>query len=283
MRRKYLLILIASVVIISCKKDKDTGNPGNPPVVPPVPNPPVQPVQTVFLKDLTIAGLPSPFYHFEYDGRGRQGFANYASGLLMYDLSYQGKWLAELRNNVIVNKDRLEYSYDTDARVNLIRYVDSNGLLFKRVRLWYDGQKLIRLERYRKIGADFILEKIMLFTYYADGNLLEIAERHPALGGQNEINFTLRFEQYDNKINTDGFTLIHNEFFEHFVFLPQVQIQKNNPGKLIRSGDGVNLEINYTYTYNDNNAPLTKRGNGIFLTGANAGQQFQTSSVFSYY
>jgi hypothetical protein len=39
------------------------------------------------------------------------------------------------------------------------------------------------------------------------------------------------FEQYDNKVNVDGFSLIHDDFFDHLVLLPGVQLQKGNPGR----------------------------------------------------
>jgi hypothetical protein len=56
MHRRYLLFVIAIFVLASCKKDKYIS-----PVIPaPV-------IPTVFLKDVVIPRLPSPYYHFEYD------------------------------------------------------------------------------------------------------------------------------------------------------------------------------------------------------------------------
>jgi hypothetical protein len=49
-----------------------------------------------------------------------------------------------------------------------------------------------------------------------------------------------------------------------------------------RSGDGVNYAIDYSYDY-DANRPLSKTGVPTFLTGANAGQTFETSAEYSYY
>jgi hypothetical protein len=37
---------------------------------------------------------------------------------------------------------------------------------------------------------------------------------------QPENNFTDRFEQYDDKINTYGFSLLHNNFFDQLILLP---------------------------------------------------------------
>ncbi|HEX3167771.1 MAG TPA: hypothetical protein VHQ93_15990, partial [Chitinophagaceae bacterium] len=111
----------------------------------------------------------------------------------------------------------------------------------------------------------------------------ELTYHYFAFNGQTDAVFTDRFEKYDNKINVDGFGLLHNEFFDHLVLLPGVQLQKNNPGKETRTGNAENYAVNYIYTYNEKNLPLTKKGNLTILTGNNAGQQFETNSVFSYY
>jgi len=73
------------------------------------------------------------------------------------------------------------------------------------------------------------------------------------------------------ELNVDGFSLIHNEFFDHLFLLHGVQLQKNNPGKETRTGDGVNYTVDYTYTYDSRNAPLTKKGDLLMLNGATGG------------
>ena len=123
----------------------------------------------------------------------------------------------------------------------------------------------------------------MRFSYHPDGNLFEIAYHYPATKAQPESIFTDRFEQYDNKINVDGFGLLHNEFFDHLILLSGVELQKNNPGKETRTGDGVNYTVGYTYSYNDKDAPLTKIGDLIITNGTDSGRHFQTHSVYSYY
>src|SRR5512133_659653 len=47
---------------------------------------PAPPPAPVLLRDIVIPNLPSPFYHFEYDGSGRITGASYASDLLAYDV-----------------------------------------------------------------------------------------------------------------------------------------------------------------------------------------------------
>jgi hypothetical protein len=278
MRYRNLLLLIMTVVLFSCKKDKGYVNTPLPP--PPPPNPPVQ---TILLKDVVITNLPSPYYHFEYDAAGKPIFTSVASGFFMYDIKYTGNRVSELRNNIIVNKDRLQYFYDNLGRITLIIGADSNGVVFQNTRFTYNGQQLTKIERERKLGAVFFVDKIMTLTYHPDGNLLTMTTHRPAVAGQPENTVTDLYEQYDTRINTDGFSLLHSEFFEHLVFLPNVQLQKNNPTKETRTGDGINYQVNYTYTYNDKNAPIEKRGSLKFSNGQNSGQTIQISSFYTYY
>jgi hypothetical protein len=273
---RYLVLLIISVLLFSCKKQKET-------TIPQPPAPPVTPVPSVLLKDLVMPSLPSPYYHFEYNAAGKITFASFASDFFRYDIVYNGDRISEVKNNIFMNKDRLQYSYDNSGRVSTIMYADSMGVAYKRISLAYDGQKLTSLVRELKSGVDFITEKTMTFTYHPDGNLLEITEHRPAINGQPASTVNDRFEQYDNKFNTDAFSLLHNEFFDHVVLLPGVRLQINNPGKQTRTGNGVNYQITYTYTYNDRKAPLTKNGAGVWTNGSNAGQTFLYNSVLSYY
>jgi|SRR6266496_2190847 len=273
MRHRYLLLFITATIVLSCKKEKQTIDSPSP-----LPQPP-----TVLIKDVEIAHLPSPFYHFEYNASGEVTFVSYASDLLRYDVSYNGDKISEMRNNILVNKDRLQYFYDNAGRVNAITYADSTGLVYTRINLTYDGPKLIKLEREIKMGAAFIVDKIITMTYYADGNLLDITVHRPAIAGQNESTVNDRYEQYDNKINAQGFSLLHDEFFDHFVFLPAAQLQKNNPGRETRTGDGTNYKVDYTYTYDDRGAPLARSGDFVYTSGPDTGQHFQLSSTYTYY
>lgn len=274
MHRRYLLFVITTFVLVSCKKEKYISQ-----VIPP----PDPVIPTVFLKDVVIPRLPSPYYHFEYNATGKVSFVSFASDFTRYDVIYNGDRISEMKNNILVNKDRLQYSYDNAGKVGTIEYADSTGLVYTRLNLSYDGKKLIKLDRERKSGGGFIVDRTLTMSYYPDDNLQELSYHYLPFNGQPEAIYADRFEQYDNKINVDGFGLLHSEFFDHLILLPGVQLQKNNPGKESRVGNAENYTVNYTYTYNDKNLPMTKKGNLILLTGNNAGQQFETNSVFSYY
>ena len=265
--------MIALVVtgFIACKKDKEI----NYPVTPPAPK--------ALLKEIAIPHLPSPFYHFEYDVDSNPIFVSFASDLTRYDITYDAGRIHEMRNNILVNKDRLQYFYDNDANVTSINYADSTGAVYTKVDFLYRNGKLIQLERVKKSGTDFVLDKRSTMSYYADGNLKDITYHYLPFNGQTEAFYTTHFEQYDDKPNPDNFDLIHNEFFDHFFLLPGVQLQKNNPGKETRTGDGTNYTVDYIYTYNEKNFPLNKKGNLLITNGTDAGKRFETNSFYSYY
>ena len=237
----------------------------------------------MLLQDLVIPNLPAPFYHFEYDGAGRVRTASFASGLNTYDVSYDGNRISEMRNTIIVNHDRLRYSYDDLGRVSGVTYADATGRIYTTLFFWYDGARLTKLERAHRVDAGFIIDKTMSFTYYADGNVQEITEHRPELDGQPATTTVDRFEQYDDRINVDGFSLLHDDFFDHLVLLPDVQLQPGNPAREIRTGDGLNYTVIYQYVYDASNRPVSKTGNGTFDNGADAGRRFQTQSLFTYY
>ena len=120
-------------------------------------------------------------------------------------------------------------------------------------------------------------------VYDADGNLQELTDHRPAFDGQNESTVIDRFEQYDNKINVDGFSLLHPDFFEHLFLLPGVQLQKNNPGRETLTGDGLHLKADYTYTYNNKNLPLIKVSEITITNGVDSGRIVHGNTVYTYY
>ena len=271
--RTLVMTLVAIASLSSCSSDTIL-------TAPPPPPPPA----TVLLKDIVIPNLPSPYYHFEYDAAGKASSVSFASGLTTYDVTYTAGKIAQMENNTLVNHDRLVYVYDDAGRVGAIKETDENGVVFKALFFTYTGDKLTGLERDRRVTGGFIIDKTLSFSYDAAGNLLELTDHRPAIEGfQPETTVKDRFEQYDNGINVDGFSLIHNDFFDHLVLLPSVQLQKSNPRRVTRSGDGDNYTIDYTYTYDSRNRPLATSGDLTYSTGANAGQHAQLGSAFSYY
>ncbi|HKH93042.1 MAG TPA: hypothetical protein VKA54_14645 [Gemmatimonadaceae bacterium] len=252
---------------------------------PTAPEPSVPVAPRVLLKDIVVSRLPSPYYHFAYDATGRMDSASFASELTRYGVNYDAAGrIREMRNDILVNRDRIVYAYDEIGRVAGVRYVDSDGVTFTIVVFSYDGPKLTGVERSQRIPGGFIIDKTMTLSYDADGNLRELTQHRPAIEGfQNDVTFTDRFEQYDTGINVDGFSLLHDDFFDHLVLLPGVQLQKGNPRRQTRTGDIDNFTVDYTYAYDDGNRPLSKSGDVTLTNGTNAGLRFQSRSEFSYY
>ena len=249
------------------------------PTVPPPPPPP--PVADVRLAEIVIPNLPSPFYRFEYDATGRITFADYASGLHVYDIHYDGDRISAMQQLGLF-PERLTYFYDDAAKVSMITYTDRQGVIYVRIYLTYAGERLVLLERERRLEGAFQLDKRMSFVYHADGNLAELTDQRLPFPGQAAETLVDRFEQYDAGINVDGFGLIHSEFFDHLVLLPGVRLQLGNPAAVTRSGTDFDYHIEYTYVYDGENRPLTKHGEAVILSGTRAGQRFQTNATFSY-
>ena len=269
--RDLLITMIAVAGLSSCGGEEKMTAPPPPPT-------------SVLLKDIVIPNLPSPYYHFDYDAQGIVRSVSFASGLTTYNVTYAAGRISEIRNNTIANQDRLVYVYDDAGRVAAIRETDASGVVFTVLFFTYAGDKLIELERDQRVIGGFIIDKTMSFSYYPDGNLLELTEHRPAIDGlQPETTVKDRFEQYDNGINVDSFGLIHDDFFDHLVLLPAVQLQKSNPRRVIRTGDTDNYAVNYTYTYDVRSRPLSTHGDLTFTTGSRAGEHFQVGSQFSYY
>jgi len=278
MRARYALLPLLAAALAACGGGGEAGTTAPPPPPPPPPAP------TVFLKDIAIDRLPSPYYHFEYDAAGRVSVASFASGFTSYEVTYDGGRIRELRNNTLGNQDRVVYTYDAAGRVSVVEYVTPGEEAHARVHFSYDGQKLTRVERERRLAGGFVVDKTMTLTYYADGNLLELTDHRPAVDGLQSASTTVdRFERYDDGINVDGFGLLHNDFFDHLVLLPGVQLQRGNPGRETLTGDGTNLVADYSYTYDAQHRPLTKSGVATITNGQNPGQTFPLRTEFSYY
>jgi hypothetical protein len=281
MRFNFLVIILSTLLFFSCKKEGSSIDAPSPPGTPAE----EPPVAAVFLKDIVIENLPSPYYHFEYNATGKINRVSFAASFLDYNVEYNDDKITGLQNTGAGDSNHLQYSYDNEGRVTMITYTNLGGTIYVKVHLTYDGRKLIKLERERLLAADFIRNKELVLSYYPDGNLKDLEYFFPAtpINGQIGQRYTDHFEQYDNKINVDAFDLLHSEFFDHLILLPGVVLQRNNPAKITRTGDGDDSETKYVYNYNDKGLPLSKTGELKFLSGTNAGQVFFVSSVFTYY
>lgn len=270
-RHHVLLGFSLAAIFVACGDESSITDPD--PLVPPV----------ALLKDVEIPNLPSPYYHFEYDAAYRINVVSFASDLRVYAITWDGDRIVRMVDTV-GTRDTLIYTYDGSGHVGRVGYVDPNGVQFAMVDFTYTGNQLARLERKVKLDGSFVTEKTVTFTYQTDGNLKDIIEHHPAIAGHQEASTTTdHFEQYDRNINVDSFSLLHDEFSDHVILLPGVQLQKGNPARETFTGDAPNYTVDYTWTYDDKRRPLTKVGDASFTSGPQEGQEFQTKSMFSYY
>jgi len=266
---RIALVSLAAFVALACHSDRITQG------TPPVP---------VLLKDVVIENLPSPYYHFDYDSTGRVRAMSFASQLTNDDVVYDGEHIAELHNSGPGLGQRLVYVYDDSGRVSLVKYFDAAPSVYELVSLTYKGKQLVGLERDRRVTGGFVIDKTMTFTYYADGNLKDIVDHRAAVEGlQPEGTTTDHFEDYDDNVNVDSFGLLHNDFFDHFVLIPGVKLQKGNPHKETFTGGSDDYVVTFTYTYDELGRPTAKVGDLTLLNGPNAGAKFPTLTTFTYY
>lgn len=269
---QFILCTLSVLFQVSCKKEKRTGDP-----------PPTLPVHPLFIQDITIPNLPSPYYHFTYNEKGQVVTASFASGLLQYAILYSGDQIVEMKSIHPVNKDRLQFNYNSEGAVSSIHYTDETGAVYKKMIFSYQDRQLIQAERLLKSGNIFIPEKTLRFSYHADGNLRQLTQETHPVNGQPAFTIADLFEEYDSSNNADAFTLLHPDFFEHLVLLRGVVLQKNNPRKVTRSGEGTHYQVLYSYMLNEQLYPVAKNGAGVFTSGPDAGKRFSTTANYSYY
>lgn len=270
---KPLLILVSGLLFLfsSCKKD---------PVRIPSPG-----TNIPLLKSIVYQSLPSPYYAFEYDANRKVNKAAFASDAFSYNLFYQDSKLVEMKSVTASTKISTTYQYDNAGRIAFVKMSSEDGnTVFKRGFLTYDNQnRLTEIEWEISATPGFVLQRTLSFFYHPDGNIAERRDhRHFIEGKQPEALYIERYEQYDDKVNVDGFSLLH-ETSEHLVLFPGIQLQRNNPGKVIRTGDGLNYEITYTYSTNTYKQPLQRTGSMLFTNGPDAGKTFQLNASYTYY
>lgn len=268
-----VLFLSLCLFFTSCKKEDST-------IKTPPPGDNAQ-----FIKSIVYQGLPSPYYYFEYDANHRVSKAAFASGAFTYQLQYQGNQIKEMKSIIASTKINASYQYDEAGRIGFVKISSEDGsTTYKRGFLTYNVQgRLTELEWELNTNAGFALQRTLSFLYDNSGNVIELRDkRHFIEGKQQEALYIDKFEQFDDKVNMDDFTLLH-EYSEHLVLFPGVQLQRNNPLKVTRTGDGVNYQITYNYTYNLHKQPVQRAGSMLITSGPESGQTFQLSAAYEYY
>ncbi len=281
MKARYILFTLFAFTFIACRK-QHTQQPNPQPVI-------AADTAILKLKDLTEKDLPSPYYHFDYNDSGYVTKASFASGLSFYDLTYSNKKLTEMDMNKDIpfdtRKDKLKYQYDDKGNLTGISVFDKDGVLYRKCLLTFSASRQLQQLRWDvKVNSGFSTELTIAFTYYTDGNLEMISYSSSPIDSQPLAFYEDKFEDYDNKPNADGFSLIHaNPYYLDFVLLPSVHLQLHNSRRVTRTGDGANYIINYTYTYDAKGRPIEKKGDFVYTNGTSAGTHTDLLTTFSYY
>lgn len=276
MKTTHLLLAFILPVLFSCHKEKEytPGDPGKPPSF-----------VALKLKNIDIVGSLTPYYHFEYRDLKHISSFNFSNGLI-YDMTYAGDDLTLMKNNTAgTSKDSVKYYYTGNKLTGLAVTTDA-GVTYRRAFLTYysSGQlQKVEWELVSGIGS-FAKEESFLFSYYPDGNVKEIGQQYFAVGSLSATTFTDKYENYDDKINIDGFTLVAPGRIKIPVLIPGITLQVNNPRRIVRTGGATpTYEVNYTYTYDGAARPLTKTGDFVNTSGIDAGQHYELKTIYSYY
>ena len=178
---------------------------------------------------------------------------------------------------------QLEYVYDNDKLI-AVKVKDQNGVVIRHCILSYNSSgQLVQVDWDIADGnVGFYLEQTIKFSYYPNGNVMEMITHDYPVGSQTETTYADKFENYDSHPNADGFALWHTNPHE-LVLIPQTKIQLNNPQRNIHTGDGINYDVQYSYTYDAKGRPIIKTGDLEITNGTNAGQHVQIQYTFSYY
>ncbi|MFT3908362.1 MAG: hypothetical protein QM737_02975 [Ferruginibacter sp.] len=285
--KHYLYLFISTLVLASsCKKNEndygDTGLLTTNPV--PIPIPALKSFDDtvrVFLKDIQKSNLPSPYYHFEYDNKyARQ--INFASGFSQYVLEYQNKRLIKMLNSVF--GDRILYTYNNN-RVSLItEFSGITGFKHWEYYFGYNNRNQlaeVRWIRYDNNGSSHVYYRKAVLSYHPDGNLAGIENWMTNPNGQFAWTKTVRYEDYDNTVNVDSFGHL-KEFFETLLYLPAVQLQKNNHHTEVITTPQNDFRVTYTYLYN-NGLPVKQTGIVVQTRGTGNPQPVTIETRYSYY
>jgi len=277
-RYRYVVFAISFALLLSCKHHISdlVDSPVDPPHVP---------TRHILLKDIIVPNIPSPHYHFEYNTDSLVTHVDFESEYTRYDVLYSNGRISEMRNNIFINHDTLRYSYDNAGKLTLIKFINDANIVYRHAFFTYNGNliKEVKWDRKQADGS-FFTDRILSFSFYADGNVKTITDHQPAVPGVDDYISVKTFEHYDDKVNVDDFSLVHLGIHDHLFLLQGFRLQKNNPRKEMLSVNGTDFyTIDYTYTYNNDNTPSNKAGSLLYLNGQYAGQRFQTNTFYTYY
>jgi hypothetical protein len=274
MKKSFITLIIVLLAVSGCKKNDNSTPPQTPPPSP-------DDSKTVLLKEVVAQSLPNPYFHFTYNDNKFVTRINFASGFTIYNVEYENKRVKRMIN--IQNNNRIEYSYTNNNVSEINEFSGQTGNKIFSYKISYSSSQQLSKVLWFEFsnGTTGNLFKKAMLSYQSDGNLSKIEYYYKISGNQLTLEKTDLFSDYDNKTNVDDFYLM-KDFFDTYLFLPQVKLQKNNPLKLQIIGAQNDYDITYTYNYN-NNLPVKKTGLMRQTRGTGTGQSLQIINSFNYY
>lgn len=182
-----------------------------------------------------------------------------------------------------INGNALVYEY-TRGRVSSIREIRPDNSVVWHYTFEYKSNTQVSEIRYylaNKSGADSLLHRKIHFLYFPNGNLDRYIDYVNLSGQKLEWVQTVAYSNYDQGKNVDGFRLF-KQFFDHVLYLPGVQFQKNNPWKVLITGHTNDYVVNDTWTY-ENELPVHKQSNIKQTKGNGPTGNIISNTTFSYY
>lgn len=273
MKQFFLMAVATFAIAAGGRKDNIISPPQQPTVQ-------LDDARTVLLREVVAQSLPNPYFHFIYDSMQYVKQISFASGFNVYNVEYENKRVKKMTSSN--NGNFLLYSYHNNQVSEINEFSGLTGNRIYTYRFFYNcNQQLTQVLWFDYFNdCNSNLFKKSELTYQADGNLATI-DHFSVSAGQVSWVKTIQFSNYDDKTNVDDFYLLE-DFFDTYLFLPQVKLQKNNPLKQQITGPENDFEILYTYRY-QNDLPVKKTGVSTQIRGASNGQPVQIANLFNYY
>ncbi len=173
------------------------------------------------------------------------------------------------------NGELYEYTYTNGELTAVKHYI--NGVKHDYRLFDYQDGKLSAVEEYYQPapgvpGHEFTAQRN--FYYYPDGNLKQ--EVSYSFAPQTRVpvkDFTIEHSDYDSKLNP-------TDLLGRFLYMPFIQLSKNNPGKMTAKSEanGASTEFVYEYTYDAASNPLTRK-----MSYTSGGQLITETVLYHYY
>lgn len=270
----WVMAVLFLLTVVGCSKEKIN--------VRPAPGPEEPGTNAVLLKEIIQEKLPSPAYHFFYDRKGKVRKIELSSGLISYDVVYEGQQLARLENKK--HQSGLQYYYE-DNRVKSIFYykgTEENLETVYHLEYHFNGLlKSLNQFRYLNIKMDSVLERGFNFLYNDDGNLASVEEKRIGENGEMVFAKAMMYAEYDEGRNMEG-TGILRDFFDELLYLPEITLQKNNPVVVKMATAGAKFLIRNHFQY-QGEIPVLKMSKMTQTGGSGMGDSFTFVTRYTYY